>query len=741
MEFSDDFSVLQGAFRRAEQQALPKTLAEIVNKKDCKQYATVITEAVNDIIAGLSTDNNSVQKEFSRFKIHAAFFVKWMDRPSSISEKSDDVVKNSHETGIGNLSVFDTIHRSLPAFDTPVYVSLLKTCGMGKHCSECLLQLPVKTQNVYLAELITCMTTDLNDGDVQLWIDMLQSALTWSQGHMETYGESGHQVITTLLKSFDKMKNTVCERETKWRIIKLFSDCLCCMMTDWPTSRGQSHKGQKTSARSLSENEVIQHCRRLDNLLTRNVNLESSSQIVSLTHGLEKISPYMSHSKNVTNLNFGVRLEVIATVIPLLRDVLCNVWPELLMDSEDKCKDDTREKQSVTHFSETLSTLYDTLEMLSVSDVFREDSLTEGSENIPSLRNYTEELCEKLKNISLAPSDSAPISAELPETHTQIGKVTDTSISEDVFEVKFKEAVWRVNERLKGYQECMEWLLSSGCRQLWFCDKRWIECIGTNLPGMSSAQLTIQLITILHEVMSSPTSEINQKELLFELREVTLQCFRTLPIMLQNRIRDHIVDTYGLPTIFEQSLPASYHQHLTTVFNQLVNVDKKSDFQELLAEVSSLCFQSPCETLSKAISVAISSSAQVHLIIQILQCMASSCKYKINSDTTILCQELYQAGITSSESAMQKNNFLELVRLLLQPFKSPLDQTSPLTHPPLLDVQELVKTCVLPYLSLNYKQTDNTLPTSTALLLFKVALETTRSLDGSHWMIDLSHIP
>ncbi|XP_077986955.1 gem-associated protein 4-like [Glandiceps talaboti] len=729
MEFSEEIAVLQGSFLLAQKQVCPQKINEL-SKNQCQHCIETVSEAVNDIVNGLSSDHNDITKNFWLFKIHAVIFVKWLEtqidkKKSPLTDCSDDVESGGQWEGI---DYFAAVSCAIPSVGTPFFIELVKNVSMTSHCVQCLLQLPQSTASLCLEEIMNHIATDTQNSDLKFWCELLDSTIVHVTESSLSTQQHGCQLLSQIIELFGRLKEKFEGIDLKG-IVKLLSGFVQWIVRNG-VKDGEADAGTGVSVQ-LSDTEVIQLCENVRESIPRNLSMDTSLQVTNLTKHLPTIPhQHAAHLRNANPkvMNSEQGMLALRSVITVLVNILSNEWLEwsIGVPKNGHVEASTQDKD----LTESLLKLCDALTKLQSTKEFTEYI---DSDCMPEFTAEIQTLLERVKSAT----------ASFVSVDEEGGTKKETPViekrEEEGWKEKFKDVVWNVSERLTGYDESMEWLLTN--HQQLCQDVRWIDCIKTNLPWMSSTRFCIQLVDILYHEIKGCTTEVKQKDFVFQLKKCLLQCMKSLPVISQNLVRDHMVGNYGLPTIFEEPVLDSFRHDLTTVFNKVVNTDEKSDFTEILSAVSCLAFQSPYQTLLKAVTVATRSSAQIHLIIEILQSICSLCNYKTSSEETILCQILHQVVSTLVESSTEQSNCLEFVRKLLKPYRSPLDPANPFTYQPILDIQELMTICVLPYISLNSNNSNSTVPLLTALQLFKVAMETDSTIDDSYWLLSMRPFP
>ncbi|XP_033105058.1 uncharacterized protein LOC117107465 [Anneissia japonica] len=180
-----------------------------------------------------------------------------------------------------------------------------------------------------------------------------------------------------------------------------------------------------------------------------------------------------------------------------------------------------------------------------------------------------------------------------------------------------RTAVWRVDNRLLGYQESLMWIMKNlSCNT----NDLWISCLERNVTGFGNLKLLQCLVdcTIQQQLL---IGERTLSTIVERLLLVLLKSFEMVSIGIQNRVRDYFTEEQHKHLAFylyEEYTALKLPQQVIVAFNRLVNSSNANNVQDLLQYVSPIAFQSPRQTIQKALTESVNNAGVIPLVSQVL---------------------------------------------------------------------------------------------------------------------------
>ncbi|XP_030853065.1 uncharacterized protein LOC100890888 [Strongylocentrotus purpuratus] len=266
--------------------------------------------------------------------------------------------------------------------------------------------------------------------------------------------------------------------------------------------------------------------------------------------------------------------------------------------------------------------------------------------------------------------------------------------------VSFKECAWRITERLAGYEDCLDRLLSG----LWdWTNDQGIQVLKDNQQLLIEARWVKKLMALALEFKrqrSKTATTRDETERHKRVLKLSSDCFAALPLPLQSTLFQWIWDQPNGPTLFKDSAVIHVEQELTHVFNRLVSGSTDTQLTERAREICSIALHCPSSTLQKAIQEAISNADAGRLICKVLQCLPFLVHLQLDGATcflTELSSFVSTLGVRQLSSSEELNLF-KFAEGIIQSYHPPTHPGNPITCPPLVSPLHLADSCIWPFL-------------------------------------------
>lgn len=308
------------------------------------------------------------------------------------------------------------------------------------------------------------------------------------------------------------------------------------------------------------------------------------------------------------------------------------------------------------------------------------------------------------------------------EFSSPLGSVDLLLFQAESTEDQFHFYLQRVNNRLEGYKECFDWLLST---EEFHGDSDWLECMRNHAVEISEAQHALKMIDIIYMQRQSLCADNTCSDVVYkELKEILLTLHSNLPHPSQEQIIEYaFLMSSSLPSPENDSIffhpwfmaeeTVNFQLELVLTFNKVIDCDIAIDGQlkSSTKDLTKAALISVPLTLNKAVQEGVKSIPHTKAICSVLQKLPNLCQLQYNksSSRTLLCQALLATTVNVS-SRQQESNLLNMVAVML---------TANSTQ--LLDVQEFIQAVVLPFL--NNSNMDDNIPAALALKLLNTAME------------------
>ncbi|XP_002736755.1 uncharacterized protein LOC100372476, partial [Saccoglossus kowalevskii] len=391
MEFTEEFAVLQGSFMLIERSNV------YCDAKSLSVDLELVSDAINDIVDGLSKPHDVSEQELWRLKIHSVMFVKWLenchDTPLPKSDRNNQVDKKEWSkedvNDFGNFQekYFVNSVCVVPTIPTQFYTELLKTLGWSRYLFQCLMRVNCETAIVLIEHLFLYLSKE--DSNTKFLVELLECVCNYcrSNSHVELLPTFLSQLLKAIQNRHPDMLKT-----NIFKILVKFLDDL--------TKHGVIN--------DASSDEILQDC------LARNAKQQSYS---------------MERKKMSDDLPSFLKSQT------LILEILISFLSEnIFVDCEDS-------------FTVLLSD-----GCQSMNPVIR--SLVELFQRIETCGQFDKAVVTKIATLQTRiPCTLHPVCQSLNESAVIRDEV-------EILENKLTDVIWRIDERLTGYRAAMDWLLS-----------------------------------------------------------------------------------------------------------------------------------------------------------------------------------------------------------------------------------------------------------------------------------------
>lgn len=261
------------------------------------------------------------------------------------------------------------------------------------------------------------------------------------------------------------------------------------------------------------------------------------------------------------------------------------------------------------------------------------------------------------------------------------------------------ECIWRIEERLSGYEEGISRLLTD--LKDWKTEQ-WIKTLEENSQLLIEPRWVKRLFEVGLEFTTQTTGVLAEDEVKTHMRLLKLssQCFAALPLPLQSILFQWLWDQPKGCDLFQSRDVINVDRELNRVFNQLVTGSGDGQLIEISRDFCSVALHSPSATLCKAVAQAVSNTDAGKLICKVLQCipflahLANRGAPYIVAELTRLLKSLEERKLSSAEEL----NMFRFFEGLMQSYQAPANSESPMMHPPLVHPLLLAEFCIWPFL-------------------------------------------
>ncbi|XP_071947820.1 uncharacterized protein [Antedon mediterranea] len=675
MQYTKEVALLEAAFQLAEKQYSGANLANTClgdisqdnEDQPLAQVADTLITGISEIIGGLECPLSDEEQKHTSFVVHSVLFNSFYKQILSLkgNEQKKASSRNQNNATYCILDVF-------PRIGSMLYYILLVRFNWGNLFGQMVSVLRPETSTLILHEILSQCIKEPQPQMERFLADIVSGILpdSLSKSHPDVLSNQRSAVSFHQLKwknlllfynmVFDRLSKGYSESENCNSICKLTSSCLLCLF-DFLSSHLRREITMIEDVKFQMEDRLYDITNTMQISTDIPIQFYQKLQQMFLDESVNK--PIFDKLRNSSHCILNDNLQ------SFLDDFLCSfnrcIAACKLVDTLQKSNIENQEKGKLG------KTCYYLWKCLKPFIGAQESNLT----SLYLLENEFDKFCQTEKTGEAADEKLEPIQ----------------TIEDDL-----KEAIWRVDNRLIGYQENLFWLLNCSVNS----NEIWISCLERNVVNISSLKLLKCLVdcTIRHQL----ECDIKTKyDLVKRLLKVLLKSYKLVSTGIQNRVRDYFTDQQHQLLdfyLYEEYDSAGLQQQIVAAFNKLVNSRNHDNIQELLQYISPVAFQSPRQTIQKSVMESVSNSGIIPLISKIFQNMTSMCFFKDNnSTTTLLCITLKDKAVRIS-SAKQQNNFIDLIKSLLEPFTPSLYPESLYLKPTVLSSEELLEVCIYPNL-------------------------------------------
>ncbi|XP_035684263.1 gem-associated protein 4-like [Branchiostoma floridae] len=678
MVYTQEIAVLHSAFVLAEQQS-PTPLHDL-DRPSAKVTASQLLSACEEIVSGLETNHKQFQQEHWSYKLTAILLEKVLD--------GQQAKQGSYLYPICSI---------LPRISKALFFELLKALKWGKWLSQCLMQIPTLVATSLLKDLSTHVQLGPDDSDSSLLASICQSLLTPSildqspstqQGvHQseETISPEREQteavLITTLFQELHSLIPLFGKEEQR---LKLVSSCLLYVC--------KKLKKKKPTELSICNGNITRQipskCEQLRKTLPTDMQfLTDRKNLKKLATRIDKMQAKDLQTDCAKDID-GVTNT--GSCVPLLVEFLHKVLTKHhWLDNLDLGIADS-ELAQVAIMQSTVDCL------LSICERDTKDSRTTG------LYTFVREVCAVLQLCAGRWKKSMPLDTTL--------ETVATAIRDEKGGIQIQTAVQKMNEKLDGYEDCLDWMLNNS--EELYKDPRWIEALERNVDILGTSRIVLSIAEIIHTLRVKHPQDAVVPEVLRRLRKVLTAAYTQLPLRSQDAVLRQVLTAYRPGLLCSGPFQEGIDDDVITAFNRMVLSGEGQDGVEVFSTMCGVALQAP--------------------LLLLLQVLPALCTWRPDPDSsTLLCTTLHDAAGDLHPNTREENNFVNFVENLLRPYKPPFDLTCPFLYTPLLSAPDFAPLAVFPYIYQHYGQEQHVPPT-TALKLLQVVLQDQGS--DNHWL-------
>ncbi|XP_019643085.1 PREDICTED: gem-associated protein 4-like [Branchiostoma belcheri] len=687
MVYTHEIAVLHSAFVLAEQQS--HTPLHDLDKPSAKVTASQLRPTCQEIVSGLEMAHKQFQQDHWSYKLTAILLEKVLDGKQA---KPD--------------SYFYPICSVLPRIGKTLYFELIKSLKWGKWFVQCLRQVPCPVATSLLTDLFTHVQLDPDEQDLSIITTICQSLLTpslsdQSPSNQECLHQSGGSISSEGLQQTEAGLITVFFQEVDNLIpffgkgeqrLKLVSSCIlytCGKLRKWkPTDLS-------VEDRNITQ-QIPSKCEQLRRMLpTDSQFLTDRKKLKKLVSRIDKMELRDSPTIHDEDIDRETSAESCVIVVEFLHKVLIKFhWLDNL-DSDVLGSELVQ--VAITQSSVDC--------LVSICERGEEDSTT------TRLYSFIRELCDMLQPCVVRWNKSIPSYAAMETVAKEIRVEKDG--------IHIQTALQKMNEKLNGYEECLDWMLNNS--QELYKDPRWIDALERNVDILSSSRIVLSIAEIISTLRRQDSAGT---EVLETLRKVLTAAYAQLPLHSQNTVLLQVMTIYGTGLLCSGLYQVEVEGDIITAFNRMVLLGEGQGGVEVFSTMCGAALQAPLLFLKTAVNQAVNNTGQAGVMSKLLQVLPSLCTYTPGPDSpALLCTTLRAAAGDLRPNTREENNLLGFVENLLQPYKPLFDVTCPFLCEPLLSAPDFASLAVFSYLSQHFSHQEQQLPLITALKLLQVVLQ------------------
>ncbi|XP_078604832.1 gem-associated protein 4-like [Branchiostoma floridae x Branchiostoma japonicum] len=696
MVYTQEIAVLHSAFVLAEQQS-PTPLHDL-DRPSAKVTASQLQSACEEIVSGLETDHKQFQQEHWSYKLTAILLEKVFDGQQA-------------KQG----SYFYPICSILPRISKALFFELIKALKWGKWLSQCLRQVPSSVATSLLKDLSTHVQLGPDDSDLSLLASICQSLLTPSLLDQSPSTQQGlHQseetispereqteavLITTLFQDLHSLIPLFGKEEQR---LKLVSSCLLYVC--------EKLKKKKPTELSICNGNITRQipskCEQLRKTLPTDMQfLTDRKNLKKLATRIDKMQAKDLQTDCAKDID-GVTNT--GSCVPLLVEFLHKVLTKHhWLDDLDLGIADS-ELAQVAIMQSTVDCL------LSICERDTKDSRTTG------LYTFVREVCAVLQLCVGRWKKSNPSHAAM--------ETVAKAIRDEKDGIQIHTAVQKMNDKLDGYQDCLEWMLNNS--EKLSKDPRWIYALERSVNILGTSRIVMSIAGIIHKLRVKQPQ--GSGDILRRLRKVLTAAYTQLPLRSQDAVLRQVLTAYGPDLLCSGPFQEGIDDDVITAFNRMVLTGEGQEEVEVFSTMCGVALQTPLLFLRTAVNQAVNNTGQAGVMSKLLQVLPALCTWRPDPDSsTLLCTTLHDAAGDLHPNTREENNFVNFVENLLRPYKPPFDLTCPFLSIPLLSAPDFAPLAVFPYIYQHYGQEQHVPPT-TALKLLQVVLQDQGG--DNHWL-------
>ncbi|XP_038045390.1 gem-associated protein 4-like [Patiria miniata] len=706
-----------------------------------KVNITAVCHAVREIIHGLEGERTEAEKCHWNFKLHAILFCKLLERRRKKEENAAEEKSWSEDCNDCLLEYFEGVSRALPNdVDLSLYLDVANTFKWGQLCAQVLCSLDYKMAAELLEEIVAeCIKMN----SLNLLVFILISSLMpsprdrgnsstrkrpeigdkniHSQTRLKSTNTSEsptafHRHVISSCEQICKLQSKIQIKNLRFHVIQALAVCLNNLTSELKLKDGNHdvkfHSDNSNYCESITA--VAQKHRQNDPNFSSAIYklhllcLSDSRNCTGVFDQWDTMSHEPQRNCDEDDAQSLEKRELacvaVTKIVYTLHCLLTVDWEDFFVD---KCNTNTPDPEDFRSLLKDKEVNQDVLLACLATDVCNILNRVARYFGQNLQLPVTEQTLNDIELMKRQCSEvEAHLSQVLDEDVLLAEKLTvamemDREANEQREHMWLLEAIRRVDERLEGYEDDLGQLLSASNQ--WEEDS-WMECLERNITALAVPRFTEQLIGVAMAMDERKlASDVIQRVL-----KVLLASYSTLPFPLQNKLRDRLWSYPAGVSVFARHDAGGFERESTSAFNRLVSLARGQENTEVLTAVSCLALQCPVKTLRLGVSRAVSNAAVCQAVCQVLQAMPSLATFQQRADNwPLLCHLIQDAMATLATTPSEEANLLQLVTVLLQPFKPFLDPQCPFWMPPVLPAEAFAQLCILPNLRTDTTATDN----------------------------------
>ncbi|XP_071493834.1 uncharacterized protein [Diadema antillarum] len=229
------------------------------------------------------------------------------------------------------------------------------------------------------------------------------------------------------------------------------------------------------------------------------------------------------------------------------------------------------------------------------------------------------------------------------------------------------ECIWRIEERLQGYEECIGRLFAD--LQNWKSEK-WMKALEDNhclLTGSRWVKKMLESCLILAERESGTLTRV-EADTWRRLLKLSSKCFAALPLPLQCCVFQWLWEQPKGRVLYQVDSPINVQQELTRVFNHLVTGVVDTQIIKAAQEFCWVALHSLGPALQKTIEEAVSSQDAGKLLCKVLQCLPFLLQLEVDGRPCFLVEfrKFVEVFCKEDHQSTEKLNLLRFTETLMQ---------------------------------------------------------------------------